>query len=356
MKKKLLSIFILVVFSFSFFVFSADKKEEKIPDFVEKAFKQLKKGKAENPFGIELVKSYHWALQTNVYSNVSFKANLLDDVKRIKSEVKVKYDEAVAKKKKIIEERNKKIKDESKKLKWEPPKLEEVMPKVFHGLYLRVYRDGKLIQHYKAPVPYDDKPEKFYSFGIILDPGQYELHIVIADVVYKEKVSAAILYLTVPDVTMKALLKKRGKLSISDPVFYDKVLQLSQENRQFTVTKNYYEIGPAKLVFYPHLENKFKVTDSPTLAFFIYGTSPALIRGQSQPQWDIEAKIKIKDSNGKDALKFKPLRLKNFYFFQQIKFEVKDKKLKPGNYTLLIELQDKNNRKKGKVKIPVEII
>ncbi len=356
--KKTTVFFIFIFFIFSFMLFSQQQKDSqgKIPEIVEKEFESLSKGVENNLFSIQHLKDYFWALQTSVYVNVSFKAELLKDVERIKSKIKVKYDEAVSKKKKIIEERNKKIKDEEKKLKWEPPKFEDVIPKTFHGLYLRVFKDGKLVQHYKAPVPYDKEPENFYSFGLILEPGNYELHLIIADIVYKEKAASKIIKLEVPDVTFKALIKRRGKLSTTEPVFYKKVLQLLEENKQFTVDKNSYQIGPARLVFYPYLKNEFKVEDKPTLAFFIYGTSPVLVRGSNQPQWNIEAKIKIKNDKGKDVLKFKPITLKNFYFYQQISFSTEKKKLEKGQYKLIIELLDKNNRRKGKLEIPFSIM
>ncbi len=363
MRKKVVILALVLLFVGFGFVYAENKNAQKtgneiLQELVDEEFAKLEKTGAENNiFNIQYLKSFYWSLQSNVYVNVAFKADLEQDVKRIKSEIETKYNQAVARKKEIIAKQNKKIKKEENKIKWEPPKLEEVMPKTFHAFYVRVFKDGKLIQKYKAPIPYDEKPLEFYSFGVILEPGEYELHVVIADAVYKKVAGSKIMKITVPDLTVKALMKKRSKLSTSEPVFYKAVKQLMQENKLFTVDKNCYEIGPMKLIFYPYIGTvAFKGTDKPVLTFYVFGTTPALIRGSNQPQWDVEAKLSVL-KDGKAVLKFKPIKMKNPYFFQTLEFLRKDKKpLEPGDYTLKINLLDKNNRKKGEVKIDFKII
>jgi hypothetical protein len=316
-----------------------------------------KKGIENNIFNIEYLKSYYWSLQSNVYVNVAFTADLEKDVERIKTEVRNRFDTAVMRKKAIIEKQNAKIKKEEDKIKWEPPKIEDIMPKTFHALYLKIYKDGNLVQNYKAPIPYDNKPLEFYSFGVILAPGEYTIRMVIADVVYKKVSGGKIIKIKVPDITVKALKKKRSKLSTTEPIFYKAVKQLLKENKLFTIDKNSYEIGPMKLIFYPYTGiAAFKGTDQPVLTFYVYGTTPIMVRGSSQPQWDVEAKLSVLKGD-KTVLKFKPIRMKNPYFYQPLDFLKKDKKtLKAGDYILKIELLDKNNRKKGKVKLNFKII
>ncbi len=362
MRKKVVILLLVLLFVGFNFVYAETKNAQKtgseiLKELVDSEFAKITKGTENNVFNIQYIKSFYWSLQSNVYVNVAFKAELEQDVKRIKSEVEAKYNEIVAKKKAIIEKQNKKIKKEENKIKWEPPKLEEVMPKVFHAFYVRIYNKGKLIQSYKAPIPYDEKPLEFYSFGVILEPGEYELHMVIADAVYKKVAGSKIVKIKVPDLTVKALMKKRSKLSASEPVFYKAVKQLMEENKLFTIDKNSYEIGPMKLIFYPYLGTPaFKGTDKPVLTFYVFGTTPALIRGSNQPQWDVEAKLSVL-KNGKAVLKFKPIKMKNPYFYQTLEFLKKDKKpLEAGDYTLKINLLDKNNRKKGEVKIDFKIV
>ncbi len=360
--KKITILLIVVLFVGFNFIYAAKETQksgsEVLKELVEKEFTKLEEtGQENNVFNIEYLKSFYWSLQSNVYVNIAFKADLDQDVKRIKTEIESRYNKAVAKKKEIIAKQNKKIKKEENKIKWEPPKLEDIMPKTYHAFFVRIYKDKKLIQKYKAPIPYDEKPLEFYSFGVILEPGEYELHIVIADAVYKQIAGSKIIKINVPDLTVKALMKKRSKLTTTEPVFYKAVKQLMQENKLFTIDKNSYEIGPMKLIFYPYIGTPaFKGTDKPVLTFYVFGTTPALVRGSNQPQWDVEAKLEVL-KDGKDVLKFKPIKMKNPYFYQTLQFLKKDKKpLEPGDYTLKIKLLDKNNRKKGEIKIDFKIV
>jgi len=360
MKKILILLFTLLIcfFLLNAEVGGAEKNKNMLNKIVEKEFSKILKEKKENNiFGVKYIKSFFWSFQSNVYVNIAFKADLEQDVKRIKSEIETKYNQAVTRKKEIIAKQNKKIKKEENKIKWEPPKLEEIMPRTFHAFYVRIFKDGKLVQKYKAPIPYDEKPLEFYSFGVILEPGDYEFYVVIADAVYKKVVGSKIMKINVPDLTVRALMKKRSKLLTSEPVFYKAVKQLVKENKLFTVDKNSYEIGPVKLIFYPYIgKAAFKGTDKPILAFYVLGTTPILIRGSNQPQWNVEAKLSVL-KDGKAVLKFKPITMKNPYFYQILEFLKKDKRpLEPGNYTLKIDLLDKNSRKKGKVEIDFKII
>ncbi len=363
MKKRVISLFILILFLGVGFV---NAKEKQAPNsgnamlkaLVDSAFNNLdKKGLENDIFKVKYLKSFYWSLQSNVYVNVTFKADLDNDVARIKKEVEDKYNAAVKRKQEIIARQNEKIKNEKNKIKWTPPALEKIMPKTFHALYLRVYKDGNMIQNYKAPIPYDNKPLDFYSFGIILNPGEYTLQIVIADVVYKKVAGSKVIKINVPDLTVKALMKRRGKLSTTEPNFYKAIKQLVQENKLFTVDKNSYEIGPMKLIFYPYMGTAaFKADSQPVLTFYVFGTTPILVRGSNQPQWNVEAKLSVM-KEGKPVLKFKPIKMKNPYFFQPLEFLKKDKKpLGAGDYILNIELKDKNNGKKGKVKVSFKIV
>jgi len=360
MKKILILLFTLLIcfFLLNAEVGGAEKNKNMLNKIVEKEFSKILKEKKENNiFGVKYIKSFFWSFQSNVYVNVAFKADLEQDVKRIKSEIETKYNQTVTRKKEIIAKQNKKIKKEENKIKWEPPKLEEIMPRTFHAFYVRIFKDGKLVQKYKAPIPYDEKPLEFYSFGVILEPGDYEFYVVIADAVYKKVAGSKIMKIKVPDLTVRALMKKRSKLLTSEPVFYKAVKQLVKENKLFTVNKNFYEVSPVKLVFYPYIgAAAFKGTDKPILAFYVFGTTPILIRGSNQPQWDVEAKLSVL-KDGKAVLKFKPIKMKNPYFYQILEFFNKDKRpLEPGDYILKIKLLDKNSRKKGNVEIGFKII
>ncbi len=363
MRKKVIILFVLMLF-IGFNLMNAQNNQnqktgsEVLKALVDGEFNNLDKNGVENNiFNVEYLKSYYWSLQSNVYVNIAFKADLKKDVERIKTEVENRYKNAVERKQAILKKQNAKIKKEEDKIKWEPPKLEDIMPRTFHALYLRIYKDGNVVQRYKAPIPYDNKPLEFYSFGVILAPGDYTLQMVIADVVYKKVAGSKVIKIKVPDLTVKALMKKRSKLSTTEPNFYKAVKQLLKENKLFTINKNCYEIGPMKLIFYPYMGiPAFKGTDQPVLTFYVFGTTPIMVRGSSQPQWDVEANLAVL-KNGKAVLKFKPIKMKNPYFYQPLEFLKKDKKpLEVGDYVLDIKLLDKNNRKKGEVKLNFKIV
>jgi len=85
---------------------------------------------------------------------------------------------------------------------------------------------------------------------------------------------------------------------------------LLKENKLFTIDKNSYEIGPMKLIFYPYTGiAAFKGTDQPVLTFYVYGTTPIMVRGSYQPQWDVEANLSVLKGD-KTVLKFKPIKMK----------------------------------------------
>jgi hypothetical protein len=326
-----------------------------LPENVKGSLDGLQKTRTANGvFSIKFQSAYFWALEKSVYVSVLFSAALDSDAAGRKDLIKKQYDERVAAEMKKLEAINKKIKKEEDKKKWQPPALE--YPKNFHVLYMRVLKNGQAIQEYRAPVPTDSEAEAYYSFGTILEPGDYE---VLLDVSRSDNSLDGTLSfpLQVPALRLGDITAPSKELRISTPVFYAEVKQLLQPEARFTVVKNKYENGPAMLDFFPWGDRPFKNSDKPTLAFFVLGA----VAVQGAEPWNISAVLEFR--SGKERLaKFEELKLTNPYFYQPIEFVRKDNgknsPLPAGDYVLSVELKDNNQagQAKGKFEIPFKII
>jgi hypothetical protein len=321
-----------------------------IPENVKNSLDGLLKTRnANGVFNLKFQSAYFWALEKSVYVSVLFTAGLDNDAAAMKDLIKKQYDEKVAAEMKKLDAINKKIKKEEDKKKWQPPALE--YPKNFHILYMRVLKGGQVIQEYRSQVPLDNEATAYYSFGTILEPGEYE---VLLDVSRSDNTldGTLIFPLHVPALRLIDITTPSKELKISAPVFYGEVKQLLQPEARFTVVKNKYENGPAMLDFFPWGDRPFKSSDKPTLTFFI--------QGAVEP-WNISAVLEIRSGKERVA-KFEELKLSNPYFYQPIEFVKKDKDknspLPAGDYVLTVEMKDNNQAGQvaGKFDIPFKII
>jgi hypothetical protein len=326
-----------------------------IPENVTISLDGLQKTRTANGvFNIKYQNAYFWALEKSVYVNLVFTADLDRDAAATKDMKKKQYDEWVAGEMKKLEEINKKIKKEEEKKKWEPPAL--VYPQAFHILYMRVVKGSQVIQEYHAPIPVDDEKSEYYSFGTVLEPGEYDM-LVDINRIDNSSDGTQIFKINVPELTVMDIMKPREKLEISTPVLYADVKQLMEAEPRFTVVKNKYQIGPAMQDFIPWGDRPFKNSDRPTLTFFVLGAAVV----QSAEPWNISAILEI--HKGKDVVaKFEALKLTNPYFYQPIEFVKKEKDastpLPAGDYSLSIALKDNNQggKAKGSFEIPFKII
>ncbi len=354
--KKILIIVLMLSMSVLMIAQEVQKKSD-IPENVKISLDGLFKTQTSNGvFKIEYLKTYYWVLEKAVYVNILFRADLENDKEMMKTKIEEKFKEIKAKYDEYVKKMEAKKQKEWKKP--EEPKL--VYPKTFHNIYVRIMKDGNIYQKYKAPMPENVNNVKYYSFGLILEPGKYQ---VLVDInrIDNSKDGTQLINIEVPDYTFIGVFKPRKKLLNSEPVFYEKVETMFEARREFNVVANKYEIGPAKQIFYPYIDGaKFKSTETPTLGFFIIGS----VMANANPQWNISAKLEIKGKPLKKSLKFKEINMNNPFFFQPITF-AKTKKdgskeyLKPGDYTLIIYLKDKYNRGnmgKGKLEIPFSIV
>lgn len=349
---------LMLIFFLSLILPAQEAAKSPIPENVKISLDGLQKTRAANGvFNLKYQNAYFWALEKAVYVNVVFKADLDSDVADLKNQLKNKYDAFVAEEMKKLEEINKKIKKEEDKKKWEAPLLK--YPEAFHDLYLRILKDNNVIQDYRSHIPIDSEVTAYYSFGTILAPGEYD---VLLDInrTDNSQDGTQIFKIMVPALTVMDIIQPKEKLEISIPVFYRDVKQLSQFEERFTVVKNKFEIGPAKLDFFPFQlsENQFKTSENPILTFFVQGA----IMVQSAEPWNMSAKLEVRQ--GKEVIsKFNEIKLVNPYFDQPLVFVKRVKEvdlpLSQGEYTLHIELVDNNSKKqqsKGEFTIPFKII
>jgi hypothetical protein len=332
-----------------------DAAKAGIPDNVATSLDGLQKTRTSNGiFNIKFQNAYFWALEKSVYVNLVFTADLDADAVAMKEAKKKEYDEWVAGELKKLEEINKKIKKEEEKKKWEPPAPN--YPPAYHNLYMRVVKGSQVMQEYRSPILADNDKSEYFSFGTVLEPGEYD---VLVDInrIDNTQDGTQIFTITVPALTVMDIMQPREKLDISTPVFYGEVKQLMEAEQRFTVVKNKYQIGPAMQEFVPWGDRPFKNSDRPILTFFVLGA----VAVQSAEPWNISATLQI--HRGKETVaKFESLKLVNPYFYQPIEFVKKEKDatspLPAGDYTLSIELKDNNQggKAKGSFDIPFKII
>jgi hypothetical protein len=325
-----------------------------IPESVVNSLDGLQKTRTANGvFHIQYKGSYFWALEKSVYVNVIVSADLDGDAAGMKERLQKQYDERVAAEKKKLEEINKKIRKEEDKKKWEPPAL--VLPESYHSLYMRVLKGGQVIQEYRSRVPFDAEATAYYSFGTILEPGDYD---VLVDITRADNTldGTQLFALQVPELRLSDIVAAAKVLRTSTPVFYSDVRQLLQPETKFTVVKNKYENGPASLDFFPWGDRPFRSSDKPILTFFVLGA----VAVQGAEPWNVSATLEIR--SGKESVaKFAAVKLVNPYFYQPIEFVRKDKDktapLAVGEYVLAIELKDNNQdgQAKGVFEIPFRI-
>ncbi|MCU0236638.1 MAG: hypothetical protein MUC72_06070 [Acidobacteria bacterium] len=325
-----------------------------IPERVTQSLNGLQKTRTANGvFNIRYLDSYFWALERSVYVNVSFRAELDDDAAAMKELIQKRHDEWIAAEARKVEAANKKVRKEEDKIKFAPPP--PAFPVHFHDLYMRVLKDGQVIQEYRSHIPFDGQATEYFSFGTVLDPGDYDVLLAInrADSTLD---GTQVFPLKVPALRVSDLIAPAGNLAISTPVFHARVSQMLQQETRFTVVKNKYQIGPAMQDFFPWGDKPFRSSDKPILTFFVLGAKAV----QGAEPWNISAVLEIRRDK-ESVARFAATKLTNPYFFQPFEFIRKDKDktspLAAGEYVLGIELVDNNQggQAKGVFAIPFRI-
>ena len=281
-----------------------------VPEKIQLSFDGLHKTRTSNKvYDLKKLDAYYYVLQKSVFVNFLFTADLdakIEELEKAQKEkfnaVKLKYDTYMADMEKKtaeenvkIEEKNKKIKDSAKKV---PLKtFEKPAPPVYkkrtsyYNLYLKVMKDGADYQKFKSEIPYDGSGDmEYFSFGLILEPGKYELLLVV-DSFDNSEDGTLLAELEVPKLTLTDITEKRTVLETSRPVFYKKVGTLLEAEKRFTVVKDNYQIGIVKQKFTPYNATPymFKSGDSPILTFFLKGAKMV----KKNPPWDLTAIISI---------------------------------------------------------------
>ncbi|MFC2155759.1 hypothetical protein ACFLRB_04635 [Acidobacteriota bacterium] len=363
MKKCMLILFVVIFATALGFA----QEDAGIPEKVKVSLDALLKTRTPNGFfNMKGVNTYFYASQGSVYVNVLFSAELEKDRQELKAKIEAdhqtkmeEYNKFVAKEEKKLADTNRKIREKNREIPvsqridektWEKPDAPKLdLEKTYHNLFLRVCQDGTAVQKYKSPMPQDEEKTEYYSFGLIMTPGKYDI-LLNVNRFDDSQDGTLLIEVDVPNLTLTDIVTPQKNIMNSTPVFFKKINTLHAADKRFNVIKNRYQVTPFSLEFYPYIGdgNLFKVGETPTLTFFILGVN--------QP-WDVEVKLDIKEGK-KKAVSFKVPPMKNPYFFQPIEFKDKDKKaLKAGDYSLSISLTDNNQKsRKGKIEIPFKIV
>ena len=378
MMKKILILSFMLVFSLVGFALDKDiestESNNDIPEKVQLSLNGLFKTRTSNNiYNLKKLDTYYYVLQKSVFVNLLFTADLEAKIEELENGLKdkftatkAKYDNYVAEMEKRtaeenikIEEKNKKIKDSKKKIAlktFDKPEAPVHKKRAsYHNLYLKVMKDGAEYQKFKSEIPYSGSGDlEYLSFGLILEPGKYDLLIVV-DAFDDSEDGTLLAEIEVPKLTLADIAAPRKSLESSRPVFYKRVSTLLESEKRFTVVRDNYQIGIIKQKFSPFIGDtyKFKSGDSPTLTFFLKGAEMT----RNNPPWDLTATISILKGKKKVSI-FKPIKLQNPYFFQPVKIAgQKGKELVEGKYSLLIDILDNNMKStKGKILIPFDII
>lgn len=374
MIKRFVVLFLMVFLSGGLYLRSQEKTSSvelnNIPERISVSLDALLKTRTSNEiYSVKYLDSYFYVLQKSVYVNVLFTAELSSKFETLHANLKErfeseksKYDSYVAEKERTIKEENIKIEEENSKIKDPEKKIalktfKRPAAPVFRekdhyfNFYLRIVKEGKVLQKFKAPVPYrGEKDSGYFSFGVILEPGKYDI-LMDVDAYDNSEDGTQLFELEVPKLTLADITTPLGTLTFSKPRFYKSVYTLLTPEKRFTVTRNGYQIGVMRQEFHPYIEKdmKFAPGETPILTFFIKGARMA-------NSWNILTKISILKV-GKSISVFKPFILKNPYFYQPVKFVTKDgKNLKSGTYSMKIEMSDNNSKGNvGKINIPFSI-
>jgi hypothetical protein len=219
-------------------------------------------------------------------------------------------------------------------------------------MYLRVVKDGKILHRFKSPVPFEETKLEYFSFGLILESGKYDILININR--YDDTQDGTLLIeLDVPSITLRDLIAPMKQMEHAAPGFYKKMRTANRVEKRFTVLRNKYQVG--QQIFFPYTDKKysFKASETPLLTFFIKGAANLV---NNQPQWNLFANIEIRKGK-KKVLVFKTNPFQAPYFFQKLIFKKDKKPLEAGDYVLFIALLDNNKKgRKSKISIPFKIV
>jgi hypothetical protein len=304
-----------------------------------------------------------------VYANILFSADLDEDTKALRTildnnhQLMVeRYNTMVEQKLKALDEENMRIETENRgkqkdkqvpKKTWEkPPAPEKREPSSFHRLYLRIVQDGNVVANYKSPVPFEDGDTEYYSFGLILAPGKYDV-LINVDRFDNTLDGTLLIELTVPQLTLQDLVTPMDKIEFFQPTFYKDMKTAAQVEKRFTVLKNKYQVG--QQIFLPYVGEGIvlKNTAKPILTFFIKGAANFV---NNRPQWQLIPRVEILKGKKKEAVfKVDPVRAP--YFFQKLEFKKGNSLLPAGEYTLVVALEDANKKgRKGHLEIPFKLV
>ncbi|MDH7513317.1 MAG: hypothetical protein QHH14_10270 [Clostridiales bacterium] len=185
---------------------------------------------------------------------------------------------------------------------------------------------------------FDPEKEETYTVGYPLPPGQYLLALAVTSLDL-QKIGTAYYEFTLPDMSMAKELD-------TTPVFFVKQLDKMEAPETGTMLhQGYCTYSILKVV--PNLEKMFAVGENLDIFYFIFGAQP-----NQEQRFDIEVNYEVKKGEQtairwtpqmyNSPLVSQPLPLKQTVQIktgEDVRTEQRD--LEPGNYTLIIKIDDK---------------
>ncbi len=190
---------------------------------------------------------------------------------------------------------------------------------------------------------FDPEKEETYAVGYPLPPGQYLLALAVTSLDL-QKIGTAYYEFTLPDT---ASFTKELETT---PVFFVKQLeQMEAPETRTTLHQGYCTYSILKIV--PNLEKVFVAGDNLDIFYFIFGVQP-----NEQQKFDLEVNYEVKKGDDsairwtlqkyESPLVSQPLPLKQTVQIKTGEEErTEQRDLAPGNYTLIIKIDDKVSAK-----------
>lgn len=210
---------------------------------------------------------------------------------------------------------------------------------------------GEMVKEVYIPVDiqldsesYQPDKKGLYSTGYPLPPGDYILSLAVASQ-NLEKIGTQYFEFSTPDPTSFT-----DNLGTTPIFFVKKIDRMSSPETEATVHKDFFTYSVLKMS--PNLENRFKPEDYLDIFFYIFGAQP-----DSSGKFGLNIQFKVfqddklfikyaPQSYEKGPLVSQPLPMKRTVLIQKKKgdkviSEEKEKRnLKPGDYTLSVEIED----------------
>lgn len=345
--KKVLVVFISIIFFIPLFVQNQQAQEEKpikIPPEVAKVIDEnLLTRQARLDIPLTFVKTLYFPYQADFFSCFFLKVKNSDlgYLAPVLEEKKTEEVEKVGEKPPVVKKRQE-----------EEAKEEEQILTCNADFFFRVYSLGKngevkgVFKEIYLPFAdqvgskgYNPEEENLYSFGTIFPPGRYLL-----------AAASASLDLTKIGLVFQEFYLPRPSdfkrnLSFTPPFFVKSIKRMPSPDTVIILYKNLFHYSVLEIE--PYFDHEFGANEKLDIFYIILGVTPA-----EDGKFTFEVRYTYKKGE-EEVVKFEP-KVQSIpapIISLPLPLTFSDKKLEPGEYTLEINVKDKIGRKEGTEKV-----